>query len=218
MFGKTKITALVAEFLGTCILSVAIFSVASGVGLPFFNALTSGLTLAILTLVLGSASGAQLNPAVTFGLWTLKKIQTTQAVAYISAQLLGGVVAWALIEALIVSNLDHSATWGLDKRVLAAEALGTFVFTFGVAAAVYNTYEGGKLAATIGGSFALGVIIASIVSSGFLNPAVAIGFNSISWAYAVGPLLGSALGMGTYSLLYAPITAKKYTKKKSVHR
>jgi glycerol uptake facilitator-like aquaporin len=92
---------------------------------------------------------------------------------------------------------------------LVAEAVGTFIFGFGVAAAVNGVYEGTKLATVIGGSLALGILAASLGSNGVVNPAVALSLNSMSWAYAVGPLVGAVLGMWAHELMFAPASTKR---------
>jgi glycerol uptake facilitator-like aquaporin len=101
------------------------------------------------------------------------------------------------------------STGGFESKVIIAEALGAFIFTFGIAAAVSSLYEGGKLAATIGGSLFLGIMVASLASNGVLNPAVAVGISSWSWSYAVGPLLGAVLGMSVYNLMFADLKPAK---------
>lgn len=213
MFGKNKIAALVAEFFGTFVLSLAVLSVAQSVTIPFFTSVTAGLTVGILILVIGNASGAHLNPAITLSLWAMRKIQTIQAMVFMASQFFGGLLAWKVAERLLGGEIAHVADWGLDTRVLAAEALGTLIFVFGVAAAIYNVYEGKKLATVIGGSLTLGMIVASLASNGIVNPALAIGLNSVSWAYFMGPLFGAVLGMSAYALLFSPAPAEKITKK-----
>ena len=106
-----------------------------------------------------------------------------------------------------------------DMKVFVAEAIGAFVFTFGIAAAVYQGYKGLRLATTIGASLTLGILIASIASNGVLNPAVALGIQSWSFSYVAGPILGAILGMNIYAMLFtdAPVkvkAAKKATKKR----
>lgn len=208
LFGKSKVAALVAEVFGTAVLALTVLTVVNSLNTPIFTSTIAGLTAGVMVLVIGMASGAHLNPAVTLGLWCIRKVQTTQAVVYIAAQLLGGLAAWRLSEYLLNTESVHIAEWGLDKRVLVAEAIGAFIFTFGVAAAVYSLYEGRRLAATIGGSLALGILVASLGSGGIINPAVAVALNSVSWAYALGPILGGVLGMVSYSLLFAPESVK----------
>ena len=209
MFGKAKIAALAAEFFGTAVLALVVLSISSSLALPFFSAIAAGLTAGIMVLVLGKFSGAHINPVVTLSLWVLKKTQTVQALVYIIAQLLAGVVVLQSAGYLLAQPLERSAAWGVDRRLLVAEALGAFIFAFGVAAAVYQTYAGIKLAAVIGGSLALGILVASIASNGIVNPALAIGLNAFSWAYVVGPLAGGILGMSVYAALFAPSPAKR---------
>ena len=209
MFGRSKVAMLVAEFLGTFSLASAILAMARFTAFPFFAAAAAGGTLALMVLVIGATSGAHINPAVTVGMWSLRKIETTRAIVYIAVQLLGGLVAWRLNEYLMNSPLKNTAASKLDWRVFIAEAVGTFIFTFGIAAAVYQGYRGLRQAAAIGGSLALGILIASFGSNGLLNPAVAIGVRSISFAYLAAPVLGAVVGMNVYALLFAgqPVVA-----------
>jgi glycerol uptake facilitator-like aquaporin len=211
MFGKKKLAMLVAEFLGTYVLASAVFAIVSKLALPFFGPAAAGLTLATMVLVIGPTSGAHLNPAVTFGLWSLRKVPTSRAIAFVAMQMAGGFVALRVNQYLMNQTLPNAATTNWDWRVVIAEAIGTFFFTFGIAAALHRGYTGGQLAGTIGASLFVGAIVASLGSGGVLNPAVALGINSWSASYLVAPLVGSAVGMNTYILLFAPA---KTTRKK----
>lgn len=209
MFSKNKVAMLVAEFVGTFALTSAVFAAASTTTSPFFGGAAAGLTLAVLVLIIGMKSGAHVNPAVTLGLWSVRKFPTSQAIVYIAVQMLGGLTALRVNEYLTDQVLENTAAAAWDWRVATAEIIGTFIFTFGIAAAVYGAYEGGKLAAAIGGSLFVGVLIASFASIGALNPALALGVNSWSAAYVIAPLLGAILGMNTYALLFAPEKAAR---------
>jgi glycerol uptake facilitator-like aquaporin len=204
MLSRDKFAMVVAEILGTGVLTGVVLTVSrSPIGLPYFVALAAGLTLAILVLVIGPTSGAHVNPAVTLSLWTLRKINTIKAIVYIVAQFMGAALAWKLYTYLSPIPVKNIAGPTFDWKVLVAEAVGTFIFTFGIAAAVYQGYEGGKRAATIGGALLMGIFIASAGSNGMLNPAVALGAQSWSKAYVFGPLIGGVVGMNLYSLLFA---------------
>lgn len=203
MLSKNKWAVLVAEFLGTYVLVSAVVAMFGRTSFPFFAAAAVGLALATMTLVVGKFSGAHLNPAVTVGLWSLKKFPTTSAFAYIAVQMAAGFTALRVNQYLLGQNLEGSVTQTWDPVVVVAEIIGTFVFAFGVAAAIDNKYEGSKLAATIGGSLFLGVLVASFGSNGALNPAVALGINSMSVSYVVGPLVGSILAFNLYNFLFA---------------
>lgn len=204
MFGRKKVAALTAEFLGTFSLACAVLVMAKQINLTFFPAVVAGGTLALMVLVIGSVSGAHINPAVTIGLWTLRKIASTTAIVYVFAQMLGGAVAWRFSEYMLNTDLPSIANTTFDARVLVAEIVGTLVFTFGIASAVYQGYTGLRQAVTIGTSLTLGILIAALGSNGVLNPAVALGVQSFNITYVAGPVIGSILGMNLYSQLFAP--------------
>lgn len=202
---RSKIAMIVAEFLGTGILATAVINVArSQIGIGYFVAFSAAIALGVSTLVFHATSGAHFNPAVTIGLWTLRKINTLQALAFVAAQMLGGLAAWRLAEYFTGQALTNIAGKTFDWKVIVAEVIGTFVFTFGIAAAIYQKYEGGKLAATVGMSLFAGIIVASLASNAALNPAVALGNQTWGRAYIFGPIIGSILGMNLYALLFAP--------------
>jgi len=202
---KRSVAMVAAEVLGTAILTGTILAVTrSAIGVPYFVALGVGLTMAMLVLLIGAASGAHVNPAVTLGLWSARQVSTVKAVVYIAAQFVGAYAALSLYKYLVPAGTQNIAGPEFEWTILVSELVGAFVFTFGVAAAVYQKYEGGKLAATIGGSLAVGVIIAGIASNGVINPAAALGIDSWSKAYVVGPLVGGVIGVNLYALLFAP--------------
>jgi aquaporin Z len=204
MFDRNKLAQIVGEFLGTAVLASVMLAMIGRTDFPFFVAIVAALTYSVMWLVLGATSGSHLNPAVTIGLWTLRKIETTQAIVFVGAQVLGGVAAWKLNEYLINSPLRSVADKAFDWRVFVAEVVGTFVFAFGLAAAASRKYEGGVMAAVAGGALALGIVVASFASHGLLNPAVAIGVRSWSWTYATAPLVGAIVGMNLWSMLFGP--------------
>lgn len=72
---------LLAEFLGTFLLVLSIL--ASG------NAWVIGLTLAVITLLVGSLSGAHVNPAVSLAMYMRGSLTVLEYAAYAAVQLLG---------------------------------------------------------------------------------------------------------------------------------
>ena len=221
MFSQKKVGMLIGEFLGTATLALVALSVAnSPIGINYFTGAAVGVSLAITYLAIGAMTGAHINPAVTFGLWTLRKIDTVLGVLYIGAQLLGGLFAWKLFEYLTGNALQNIAGKEFKVETLVGEIVGTFIFTFGIASVVYQGYKGLKAAATLGASLFLGVVVASAASNGVLNPAVAVGIQSVGRAYIVGPFIGALLGMNMYALLFSAETftfgsvAKNRTAKK----
>lgn len=216
MFGRQKAATLVAEFLGTGVLTLLILSVQrSTIGVPFFVALAGGLTLTLMLIVLGLSGKerSNLNPAVTIGLWTARQIPTLTAVAYVAVQLLGAWGAYYLYTYFVRTSLQPIGGH-FNSHVLVAEAVGAFIFTFSWAAALYQKLSGATTAAVAGIAYMVGIIAASPAAIGLLNPAVALGARSWVWGtYVLGPVLGAVIGVNLYGLLFA--TPKKATAKVS---
>ncbi len=213
MFGRDKLAMIVAEFIGTFSLASVVLAMVLRTNFPFFAAAAAGATLGLMVLVIGERTGAHLNPAVTIGQWTLRQIDTMQAVVFVAAQMLGGVVAWTLNEYLLDQTLKNIANTGFDARLFTAEAVGALVLGMGVAAAVTKGYAGLRAATTIGGSLALGIVLASFAGNGLINPAVAVGVQSWSFVYATAPILGCIVGMNLYAYLFAPVRATARRRK-----
>jgi glycerol uptake facilitator len=198
---------IMAEFLGAGLLTLAVLAVSkSTIGIPYFVAIAAGLVVATVTLTLGAVSGAHLNPIVTIGLWSLRKIKTVPAIVYIASQLLGGFAAYWLFTYLIGQTWPTSGEF--EGKILVAEAAGAFIFALGWAAVVYQKFEPGKAAAVIGMSLMLAIVVSSAGAGGIVNPAVALGVKSWVWGtYVLGPVLGAIIGFNLYSLLFAPASA-----------
>ena len=199
---RQKIAVILAELIGTVVLATSVYAMVGRTTFPLFAGIAAGLTLGLLVHTVGSVSGAHVNPAVTLALWSVRKIKTLKAVLYIAVQMLGGFAAWKLINYFMGTELQAIAGEKFEWRVLIAEVIGAFIFAFGIASAVYQKYEGAKLAFTVGASLTIGILVASLGSNGVLNPAVAVGIQSWDWAYATGPLVGAVLGMNVYALIF----------------
>jgi glycerol uptake facilitator-like aquaporin len=204
MFGRQKIATLVAEFLGTGVLTLLILSVQrSTIGVPFFVATAAGLTVALMIFVLGGISGAILNPALVLALWTARKISSLTGVLFIAAEMLGAWAAYGLYTYFVNSSLQPVGGH-FTGRILVAEAVGTGLFALGWAAALYQGYNRAVTASVAGLAFMLGIIAASSASIGLLNPAVALGVRAWVWGtYVLGPILGAIIGINLFGLLFA---------------
>ncbi len=214
LFSREKLALLFAELIGTFTLTFAVLSVSkSAIGIPYFVAIGAGITLAILILMFGRTPGLHINPAVTFGMWTIRKIDTLSALMFIAVQFMGAAFAWRLYTYFIDNQIENIAVGTFDWRILIAELVGTALFVMGVAAAVYKGFERVTLAVTAGGALLVGIVVASSISNGIINPAVALGVQSWNKAYVLGPLAGGLIGANLYALLYAGdrigITPKK---------
>lgn len=205
MLGKNRLAWVAAEFFGTATVTAVVLSVSkSGVGFPYFIGIGVALAVGVLLLSLGSMRGVSFNPAVTIGLWTARQVGTLNAVLAIAAQMLGAAASWKVYEYLTDAPLRSVVTGEFDWRIFTAEAIGTFVLGLAVAAAIYYDYVGNRLAMTIGLGYFLGITLASVAANGLINPAVALGVQSWSIAYALAPVVGAILAVNLYALLFAP--------------
>ena len=170
----------------------------------------AAFTLAMFVLTIGKVSGCNINPAVTFGLWSSGNMKTHKAISYILAQFAGAFGAFALLSVFISGQVFSGFTASGDWKVMVAEALGMLIFSFGIANVVINKKEGVEAALTIGGSLFLGIVFAGVVAgAGVLNPAVALSVKSLTWSHVVGPMVGAVAG--TFVAFFLNGKAKEFT-------
>jgi hypothetical protein len=113
---------------------------------------------------------------------------------YVVVQLLGGLIAYWFYIYIVKTHLQSTAGH-YTARLMVAEAVGTFIFAFGWAAAAAQKYQGLRLAATVGGAFALG--------NGLINPAIALATRSWGWStYIAGPVIGGIVGVNVYYMIF----------------
>jgi len=191
---------LIAECFGTATLAFAML-ISMSVATPLITTpIVAGLVLMLFVYSIGSISGAHLNPAVTVGIWAIKKIPTKDAILYVTAQCLGGftalMLAFYLFNNVAVGFTTESYTdfW--------AELLGMTIFSFGIASVIYKKTNLTATGLVIGGSLTLGILLAVATgSTGILNPAVGITLGMVSLSNITGALFGSIIGMHLYRFL-----------------
>ncbi len=203
MLSKIKGVPLLAEFLGTTILVLVALVLSETTAVSYFIGTSVAAALGLIYIVFGPVSGAHVNPAVTFGMWTARRISTLRAVSYIAAQLLGGLAAWQLYQYFTNRPLAPKSTT-FDTRMWLAEVVGTMILTIGLTAAVTRKLDSLQAALAYGASYFVGILIAATASAAYLNPAMALGLRSWSAVYVLGPLVGGLLGVNLYSWLMAP--------------
>ena len=195
---------LITEFIGTFFLVLAI-------GLTG-DPLVIGSALMIMVYMGGHISGAHYNPAVTLGLFMRGKINTSDSIQYIAAQIAGALIAALAVSLLKTPFAPAPAT---DVSMLSAIIVEA-TFTFALMLVILNTAVSNK---TEGNSFyglAIGftVFVAASagggISGGAFNPAVGIGpiiintiigdggFGSLI-IYLIGPCTGAALASLVFS-------------------
>lgn len=208
-FGKKELAALVAEFLGTGVLTLLVLSVQrSTIGVPFFVALAAGLAVIVMSFAVAGTSGGHFNPAISIAMWTARKLDTVKVVLYVAVQLLGGFAAYH-VYSYFVNNKLQAVGGHYTGRILAAEAIGAGIFAFGWVSAVYQRFSASVAASVAGLSLTLGIIAASSASIGLLNPAVALGVKAWVWGtYVLGPIIGAVIGVNLYGMLFADSGSK----------
>lgn len=188
----------IAEFFGTFTLTLVVILSLGGI-FPIPTPVLAAVTLLLFVYSIGHISGAHINPAVTIGLLTLKKIKPEDAISYILTQLSGSVTA--LLAGLLL-NVQYQISTSNAMLVGIAEFVGTMFFSFGIASVVYGNVHKAMSGVVIGASLFMGIALSVLIgSNGILNPAVAIGIKSFGLAYIIGPILGSIVGMNLYRFL-----------------
>ena len=177
---KTEtLKAALAEGVGALLLTAA----ALLAGTPCAVALTLGA----FVYAIGPISGANLNPAVTIGLITARRLPVSTGLLYILAQILG-----ALLARLLAPLVGPLGAYHAGSAV--GECLG-FAFLMLTVIAVSDKYvpkSGSGIA--IGAALAAGLV----VSGGILNPAVAIAMGQARSAALWAPVLSSLVCVGVF--------------------
>ena len=170
---------LVAEALGTALLVAAV--VGSGimanrltddVALSLLgNTIPTGAMLVVLITILGPISGAHFNPAVTLVFALRREIQTKAAIAYVIAQITGGIAGTFLAHAMFdLPILQISQTVRAGSGQWIAELVAAFGLVFTILAGLRFRSDAIP--------WLVGLYITSAywftASTSFANPAVAI--------------------------------------------
>lgn len=129
------INVIFAELVGTFILTlVALTAFTDG----SVGAIAIGAVLSLLVLSIGAVSGAHVNPAVTFGLWTMRRLKSILLPFYWGAQFLGAMLAVILTNSIAgdAINFSFAEFTSMNWSIFGIELVGTAIFLFGIAAAV----------------------------------------------------------------------------------
>ena len=165
---------------------------------------------------LGPVSGAHFNPAVTVAVWIAGQIPGRRALAYILAQLIGGLAA-----ALAVNDLLPGAAAGTVGRpalgagvdpiaAIAIEAILTAVLLIGVFGTAIDP-RGPKVGGLmIGFAVAADILMGGPLTGAAMNPARWFGPAAVtgmwdnSFVWIIGPLLGAAAAALAYRYVFLP--------------
>lgn len=223
MSGASDARRLVAEFLGTALLLVAVVGsgiITSSDGAAstqlFQHAVAVGLALTALILVFGPVSGAHFNPVVTLVDWWFGGLPGVLAARYVAVQVTGAVVGTVLTHlsfGLSVATLSGNTREGIGMAVAETIATGGLLL---VIFALVRTGQHGAIPGAVGAWIAAAIFFTS--SASFANPAVTLARALTDTYTGIAPmsvpafLVGQALGMVGSALLirwmYAPTPAE----------
>ena len=157
----------------------------------------------------GHISGGHYNPAVTLAVWLRGRCAFKDAVIYVLAQALAGLVA-----AFAVLYLKGNPALHADPLKPLPSLLAEFLFTFALAYVVLNvaTAKGTKdnsfYGLAIGFTVMTGAFAVGGISGGAFNPAVAEGITVMGlanpqsiWIYLVADFAGGAVAAIVFRLL-----------------
>jgi glycerol uptake facilitator-like aquaporin len=133
---------LVAEALGTAFLLATV--IGSGIMAErlaggnlalalLCNTIPTGAILTVLILMLGPVSGAHFNPAVTLSFLLQREVGAGDAMAYLAAQIAGGIAGAWCAHAMFEEPMLMLA---LTPRTGVGQWLGEMIATFGLVAAI----------------------------------------------------------------------------------
>lgn len=221
-----------AETLGTFWLvfggcGSAIFAAAyPELGIGFAGvALAFGLTLLTMCYAIGNISGCHINPAVTLGLVAGARFPARDAIPYIIAQVIGGLLAGGVLY-LIASGKtgfdpvagfasngfgEHSPDNYSRNAALIAEIVLTAFFLFIIMGATHKRGHAGLAGVAIGLSLTLIHLISIPITNTSVNPARSTGVAFFQgtwaieqlWLFWVAPLIGGVIGALVYRFLHS---------------
>ena len=206
---------LAAEFVGTFALvfagAGAIMVDAKTQALGHVGvAITFGLVIMAMIYAVGHISGAHFNGAVTLAFALSRHFPWSRALAYWCAQLLGAIVAAALLRGSLgnIAHVGATLPSGSQGQSFLWELVLTFFLMFVIMAVATDTRAVGEAAAiAIGGTVGLDAMFGGPISGASMNPMRSAGPALVSgdlhalWLYIVAPVLGAAAGALTYQLI-----------------
>ncbi|MCY1430277.1 Aquaporin Z [compost metagenome] len=211
---------LVLGGCGSAVLAAAFPEVGIGLlGVSF----AFGLTVLTMAFAIGHISGCHLNPAVSVGLAAGGRFPAKELPAYIIAQVIGGVLAAALLYFIASGKAGFDLAGGLASNGygehspggyslvagFTSEVVMTAMFLFIIMGATDSRAPAGFGPIAIGLALTLIHLISIPVTNTSVNPARSTGPALIVggwaiqqlWLFWVAPLIGAVIGGGVYRWL-----------------
>ena len=215
----------IAECIGTFVLTLL------GCGTAMFlgcntpagvvgTAIAFGLTVIAMAYTIGAISGCHINPAITFAVALSGRMSWKDACGYWCGQIVGGIIAGAVLLLLANTVSAPDLTGGLGSNGVAnaggvggailVEAIATVIFVLVVLGSTDAKKGAGNLA---GLAIGLTLILVhrvcinltgtSVNPARSLGPAIFAGGEALAnvWVFFVGPLIGAALSACVWKYL-----------------
>ena len=210
-----------AEFIGTFWLvlggcgSAVLAAAFPDLGIGLLGvALAFGLTVLTIAYGLGHISGAHLNPAVSIGLWAGGRFSARELLPYITAQVLGGIMAAAVLYVIATGNGSETGSFaangygahspgGYDMyAAFLTETVMTFMFLIVIIGATDRRAPQGFAGLAIGLALTLIHLISIPVTNTSVNPARSISQALFAeghwalqqlWLFILAPVTGAVL-------------------------
>ena len=176
------------------------------------TAIAFGLTVVAMAYTIGNISGCHINPAITFAVALSGRMSWKDACGYWVGQIVGGIVAGAILLLLTKVVAAPDLTGGLGTNgvanagggggALLVEFIATFIFVLVVLGATDEKLGAGKPAGLAIGLTLILVHLVCINLTGTsvnparsLGPALFAGGEALAnvWVFFVAPLAGAAL-------------------------
>jgi aquaporin Z len=221
---------LFAEFLGTFWLvfggcgSAVLAAAFPGFGIGFLGvAFAFGLTVLTMAYAVGGISGGHFNPAVSVGLTVAGRLPAKDLVPYVVAQVIGAIVASAVLYFIASGKADFSLSGGFASNgygehspggysmgaALVAEIVLTFMFLMIILGVTTKRVPAGFAPIAIGLALTLIHLISIPVTNTSVNPArstgpaLFVGGWALQqlWLFWVAPIVGAIIAGVTHKAL-----------------
>lgn len=221
----------IAEFIGTFVLVFggcgSALIAGDHIGLLGISG-AFGLTLLTMAYAIGPISGCHINPAVTIGLLVSKKFSAKDVPGYVVAQILGGIVAAALLLMILKGGPggydptaagfaangygDHSPNHYNAASAFLVETILTFFLVFTVLGSTDIKAPVGFAGIPIGLVLVLIHLVGIPVTNLSVNPArsisqaIFVGGWAMAqlWLFIVAPILGAVIAALVFRAIGTP--------------
>ena len=198
--------AFVCEFLGTLFLVATV--VGSGIMAEnlsmgnhavslLANAIATGAILYVLITIFSEISGAHFNPVVSLIMFTMKKLSFFEFLAYISVQIIGGILGTFLAHFMFEISIIQFST---NIRTGSSQYFSEVIATFGLLLTILlgTKQKSGSVATLV--AFYITAAYWFTSSTSFANPAVTIArtltdtFSGIQYGDTIPFIMAQIIG------------------------